>query len=93
MVQLVLGQQVALAVCGLARIILAAGTVWCLCGVKGQLTGFLLVSLAALSQGDYLGRLLRLLNCHLGRLVLCGQQAGSLAQCLGVLQGSPLALE
>ncbi len=76
-------QLVALAVCGLARIILAACAVWSLCGVKGQSTGFLLVFLATLDQGDYSSWLLRFLNCHLGHLILSGQQAGGLAQSLG----------
>ena len=88
-----LGQQVALAVCGLVHIVLAACAVWSLCGVKGQLTGFLLVSLATLSQGDYFGWLLRLLDGYLGRLVLSGQQTGGSARCLSMLQGLPLALE
>ncbi len=93
MVQPVLGQQVALVVCGLAHIVLAACAVWSLCRVKGQSTGFLLVFLVTLGQGDYFGWLFRLLDHPLGHPVLSGQQAGGLAQCLGALQGLPLALE
>ncbi len=62
----VLDQQVALEVCVLVRIFLAACTVWSLCGVKGRVTSYLLVSQATLGQGGYFGWWLRPLVWRFG---------------------------